>query len=1658
MSKRFRHGRVAQSLTARTGLTAGLLIAVLTSSVSGQIRIQGNAQIFQVGPQLPTENVSPGTNLFFPNRAIAERIRRSQQLIERADYTRGLPLLQSAIDTLDISEDGFFNPNENDTTHYLSLKAAARRLIETLPREGLKSYELQFGPKARQELNDAVAGHDLDLIASVERKYFGTRAGFEAADRLGNIYLDRSNPLAAALQFQRLRQSPLLPPNRRVALDVKTALAWLQARMPQQARATMKTLITDAQGARIKVAGREFVISATGEDPLNWLMEATELDPAVLERQTAADWTMFRGNSKRSSTVQEVSAVGISDWRQRSLLMDIYYDDEVKSEAVAQLESRLSQLSQGAFKKLIKVPAAHPLVIGDTVVFRTLGTLKAVNAKTGQILWEAVDADPALERLLDRFGEGGGGTPPSVLGVQADIDLFLTQRAWKDATAGQISSNGKQVYLVDDLPFGPVISTQRRAIPMAISPARFNTIKAYNVDGGRLVWRIGGPGTPDQDGPLAGHFFLGAPLPIGGQLYVLAEVKEEIRLICLAPIKATGDNHRWNVEVVWSQLLAAPYRDFAGAATRPLSGITPSYSQGVLICPTSAGATVGFDLAGRQLLWGYQYQTRESRGGLPAGLPMAIRAQQMQMSGSVVTDEDRGRWIDSVPTVAGNRVLLTPRDSAELHCVDLKTGRMNWKRPRGQSLFVAAIHENLVVLAGHSHIEAIRLSDGQTEWSSGADIGKPSGRGLHVKSRYHLPLESGEIATIDLTNGRLLNRSQTRSQHVPGNLIAAGDRIVSQNVTELVGFRPLNDIQSELKATLSESSSDAAALALRGELRLSLGDEFGGLNDLREALKQLALMTPPEEPESDDSEPDSDTPASDDSKPQDSDESGEDGSTDDPEEDDAADEPKEPSAKSGSAEQSSTKPTIAPRPGSIAEQIRRDLSVARRAAVEAQRTTAAQEEDTEEEPETQTSSAPKSLTKRVRALLRESLLEGLRVDFAKYQARINEVKELLDSEDDQFRFRQIMADGLLAEGRFDEAFESLLELAGMSVQNHMVRPTFDRQVRIDRWIAQRAEPLWKNADSATRQRMEARIAEILERAKEEPVDGPLRGYIEAFPGSNASVEARLELARLLAKTGQFSEAARHLTVIAEGPRDQLAIEASINLTQYAILNGDRDVARYVLSNIEARWPDSTDVDGEPLGQTLDAFRQTLDPNEKESVEWPTGAMQVQVRPRVLPLTYTTPISVQGGRGPFTDWTFRLNTSRQGLVAVDGRGAMRWQFPFELAGSRYQHAMQGNSVRIAGNLIVLQLGTYFIVLDQLNRGDSPRMLWRGTLSEQTSRNQRQAAVQRVFVQGGVGQVVVSSNGGPVGSLGPVSQSTIVYQLGESLIAAEATTGETLWRLEMIPRGSRLFGTTETVCVHPPGSSSVLVLNGTDGALVKTVSLPDHDRVHQLADSYLLLQSDRNGKTSWKVMDVVGGEIVSETGLDRKSVFSVVGGDKIALLDNTGQFQMIEIRSGKKVAGLKFPESPNLLAMYVRESRRQFIVAVNEQQQGNLNARFVSQSSGKTPINGPLYSINRSTGELEWTARITDQTVDFEQPREMPILVFTARRIQYIRPGQPNLQSRYGAQIIDLRDGTTVFERSGPVSMEPYQINPGSNAGSIRVDFNKETAAVSFSKTD
>ncbi len=540
------------------------------------------------------------------------------------------------------------------------------------------------------------------------------------------------------------------------ALSLAMAACWLQAGMADKAQQALTLLRDRHPTVRVVIAGREAPMFSGSADAVDWLVGLVG-QPPVARALAAEDWLMFRGDPARNAAVAGGAPLLSMRWRVPTT------DDPAVGSSLEQRQQAATERGEPM------LPSFHPLAVGDVLLMRTLRNLLAVDFATGKRLWEVPEEEgnEALPNLPDADR-------------QSPREQMIEQRARNDLTYGTLSSDGQYVFSVEDsaATLGPGAMRGRMANGMIrrglIQPmmpgepaSPCNRLAAYEIRTGKLKWHLGGPAGPYELRQKE-TFFLGPPLPLMGQLYVLAEIKGEIRLLALE--SATGN-------LLWSQQLAITEQSLG--QVRSWAGGSPSYADGVLVCPTSTGAVVGVELATRSLLWGYQYAqdpTWSNRGGF------AMMGRR-RVFAAYSDGTPPPRWIDAGISIVGGRVLATPIESDSLHCLRLRDGELLWKSPRHDDLFVACADQKKVVLVGRHAVRALRLTDGKRAWGGRTlalpEDGLPSGRGFLADQRYFLPMTNAEVIAIDLDAGKIVQTAKSRTGDVPGNLISYRGKVIS---------------------------------------------------------------------------------------------------------------------------------------------------------------------------------------------------------------------------------------------------------------------------------------------------------------------------------------------------------------------------------------------------------------------------------------------------------------------------------------------------------------------------------------------------------------------------------------------------------------------------------------------------------------------------------------------------------------------------------------------------------------------------------------------------------------------------------------------------------------------------------------------------------------
>ncbi len=684
------------------------------------------------------------------------------------------------------TRDFFIAPSDDDRARR-SFKAELRRLISTLPEEGQRAYELQFGSPARKKLALAISAGDAAALQEVASQYYHTEAAGQALFLLGKMHLDRGRPREAISCLSRLREAPAIAAAFEPQLSLMIASCWMRAGDPEQADQTlldlkqrhpMATFTTATQGVPVEMF-------SDASQSREWLAKLLPTAASTLAVQS--DWPLHLGNTARQ-------ALTPASYPFRAALWTL----PISSEA-AVLSAIENEREGLRFQKATPIPLITPLAVGNTLLLPARDGVQAIDIRSGQLLWP-------VDNLRDFTNSG------------------IERQIWRDAAFGSLTTDGRSVFFVADneeLPDQSFAGGNTQVIfwrgPWggeggSANTATRNRLVSLDIAGqGKLRWSVGGEGEAPPE--LAEVTFLGNPVPYGEQLFVLAEQRSAIRLYCL-------DTASGSVE--WWQELAVVENTLSQDFFRRMVGATPSISDGVVVCPTSAGGVVAVDLATRSLLWAYQY-------------PRTANSVNAPNRGRMPNLRQGERWLDGCAILASGRAILTPPESDEIHCLDLFSGQELWTQKRGQSLYVAGVFRDKILLIDAHEAVALNLATGQPAFKLPLSAA-PSGRGILTKDGiYHLPQSNAKIAQIDVTQGNIAGEITPLRGIAAGNLIWHNGLFISVGPQYIEAFDDALRLQQRVASDSSQDPRSAELLFDRGRLALADGELANAVTYFRQA-------------------------------------------------------------------------------------------------------------------------------------------------------------------------------------------------------------------------------------------------------------------------------------------------------------------------------------------------------------------------------------------------------------------------------------------------------------------------------------------------------------------------------------------------------------------------------------------------------------------------------------------------------------------------------------------------------------------------------------------------------------------------------------------------------------------------------------------------------
>ena len=768
-----------------------------------------------VDPMSPKIFAPEPTSVFLaPSREFIRPLVRAMRLHQEGDHNYAAELIGEFL--VEFGDEDFlvFTDKEKGTAY--SVSSIATAMLSKLPKSALEEYRVRYGVPARQRLNLAIAESNYFEISQVMQRYLYTDAGTEAALLMGHYHFDAGRPLLAAGCFQAVLDLGELNRNSDPELSILTAVSWSLARRPKLAEAVMKDLAS-SNGGKFRLGGKEVTIDP--EDPLAVIKAFISSEPLV-SASTVDQWLLVGGNSRRNVTSTGGFPVGQPLWS-----VDVAGGKTAQQKTERDRKFITSEPNLG---RNSLVPANVPLVVDGVVLVGNQKQIRAVDFNTGKRVWALapipesnsnVESPPQVNMLIQRVQVSSRSTPVNP----------TNRTPWTDFLQGHASSDGNFIFHVvkSSVAPDPVAVRPSFSVPGLSDSLTPNVLQALDVrNEGALAWEAGG-GKTTGDPRLAEVSFLGAPLPVDGVLYAIGKRQQEIVLVAL---------NSEDGKLVWLQSLASSEDSSRGArysrkSIRLSHSLKPSFSNGILVCPTGKSAMVAVDTIGRRLLWGMQMNVGKSSRSSSSPI-LAFQNPQVLIENSKIVAFD----VSKTPRL----LVLDLFDGSPL----LKIGKSG-EQVRNV-LHIASVDENQVVMVEKTGVRAVAIdgSDDKLWKTSIADFGPPTGRGYVSQSALYLPTEDNAIVKIDLKNGKIVDGVQADQPF--GNLVVHQGRVISRRETSVSCF----ELDSKVAEELSVAAKAAGGIeGISPMLKIKRAAMFRNKGQVKEAIELLETI--PEDEQTD---------------------------------------------------------------------------------------------------------------------------------------------------------------------------------------------------------------------------------------------------------------------------------------------------------------------------------------------------------------------------------------------------------------------------------------------------------------------------------------------------------------------------------------------------------------------------------------------------------------------------------------------------------------------------------------------------------------------------------------------------------------------------------------------------------------------------------------
>lgn len=765
----------------------------------------------------------------YRNRSLRTQLERAERKFRNDEFTEAALQLEKL---LDHKEDCFFWPE--DQARPSNFRQRTRALFSTASHRSLSDYERISGPQANWLLEIARANNDVRMYEHVALRFFPLQAGFESLHYLASHFMEHGNFEFATRYWDLLLNSRIHKSRMKSIHFLKAAVAYQQT----QQRGKVSKILSTHGNKTVNYSGKKSSLSHA----FTTLNISIEQMPVHQD----ADWLVAQGNTHRNHSTNASLPFLNPRWSQPIARTN-------HSPALAALKNWEGKQNR---ENLSTAIANLPIAIGNQVIYRDFEGIRAVNIDSGKTNW-IFQSEGSLNRLIDRVANRIRSH--STYSQNLPLDKFYHY----GSIYGSLASNRQFVFAIDYLPDStpeiqqklnlglrrntthfPLVSRRgNRLIALPIQQSATDiTNNQLNYDRSSVPRQL--PVKAKTAWSLEGYYFLGAPLPVGNQIYALAEHDSQISLLCINP---------QNGNINWKQGIAYVNQPIRSDRTRSFKHCPLASSQGIIVCTTQIDTLVAVDATNGDLLWNYYY-----------GEGIDYRRISQKRYLSPISFGHRG--FTSPPVIDDQRIYYLPSGSPYIHCIDLTSGLPLWSAvPREDGEYIAAVVDETVLVVGSNYCRGRHIQDGRELWH--LDVGPVTGKGFLSNNKYLLPIKAGCIISIDIPTGtefgfslsnstqisEILNRDykqklqqqadyayranldqsqsskKTTPQHKwsPGNIISHQGQIISLGLWQIDAFPQAEAMLTSLQKDRSlpfNSPEEQNNQLLKAELELALGN------------------------------------------------------------------------------------------------------------------------------------------------------------------------------------------------------------------------------------------------------------------------------------------------------------------------------------------------------------------------------------------------------------------------------------------------------------------------------------------------------------------------------------------------------------------------------------------------------------------------------------------------------------------------------------------------------------------------------------------------------------------------------------------------------------------------------------------------------------------